>query len=93
MHMIAGCLNKHTCVNLALFFFPVWLYHRGEFVGSGLTGERRANVHGYAVTPEEIVVQLECATELYDHPTYGFPLEAGSFSTWPRVDVDFNKKS
>ena len=35
--------------------------------------------------------QVECVTELHDHPRYGYPLEAGSFSTWSRVDVDFNK--
>ena len=69
----------------------MWLYHKGEFVGSGLTGEQRQNVHGYAVTPEEIVLQLECVTELHDHPRYGSPLEDGSFSTWPRVDVEFDK--
>ena len=40
---------------------------------------------------KEIVIQLECVTELHDHPSYGYPLEAGSFSTWPRVDVDFKK--
>ena len=40
---------------------------------------------------KEIVIQLEYVTELHDHPSYGYPLEAGSFSTWPRVDVDFNK--
>ena len=72
-------------------FFSVWLYHKGEFVGSGFTGEQRQTVHGYAVTPEEIVIQVECVTELHDHPRYGYPLEAGSFSTWSRVDVDFNK--
>ena len=72
----------------------MWLYHNGDFVGSGLlTGEQeqRQNIHGYAVQEEEIIVQLEHIMELHNHPLYGYPLEAGGFTTWPRDNVDFNQ--
>ena len=74
-------------------FFSVWLYHNGDFVGSGFrTGEQeqRQTIHGYAVHEEEIIVQLETIMELPTHPIYGttVPLEAGSFTTWPRANVE-----
>ena len=68
----------------------MWLYHNGDFVGAGFrTGEQeqRQTIHGFAVHEEEIILQLETRRELPTHPSYGYPLEAGGFTTWPRANV------
>ena len=79
-------------LGLFLFLFSVWLYHDRKFIGSGfLLGEQRQTIHGHPVAPDDIGIELEHVTELDVHPRYGYPLEAGSFTTWARADIDFNK--
>ena len=83
--------NAHSNSWSVFFFFSVWLFHKRKFKGSGfLLGEQRQNIHGYPVAPDDIVIQLEHVTELDVHPRSGYPLEAGSFTTWPHADIDFN---
>ena len=83
--------NAHINSWSVFVFFSVWLYHERKFIGSGLLRGERHNIHGYPVAPDDSGVQLEHVPELDFHPRYGYPLEAGSFTTWPRADFISHK--
>ena len=87
-----GLLLPQAPVNSWSVFvlFSVWIYHERKFLGSGFFLGARQHIHGYPVTPDDSGGQLEHVTERDFHPRYGYPLEAGSCTTWPRADIDFN---
>ena len=80
-------LVYEVCTGLLLPQAPV----KRKFLGSGFFIGARQQSHGYPVAPHDSGGQLEQVTERDFHPSYGYPLEAGSCTTWPRADIDFNK--
>ena len=87
-----GLLLPQAPVNSWSVFvlFSVWIYHERKFLGSGFFIGARQHIHGYPVAPDDSGGQLEHVTERDFHPREGYPLEAGSCTTWPRAASDCN---